>query len=721
MGNRDRNTRKRVLKGLQKTKFYCQICERQCLDENGFKCHIQSESHIRKLGTKMSDAGHNSKRLVDEYSEEFLKSFLGLLRRMHGEKMVGANKFYQEYIQDKDHVHMNSTRWNNLTSLVMYLGESGKCKVKVTDEELDDSDLEKFSIAYRDEKGDSIGKRKEREKQQLIKNDKEVSDNLLRDQIERGKKRRIERTESKDEEQKTPNKKKQQQQEQQLQASGSAFVSRSRSDPSPRPSTRLPSIASIFSTKKASNSAEAKSAEANSADNTVCAVPSSSTPKTTSLGSITLPSIDHLTSSPSYARSHSYPSLPLPSSTPRTESSEDLSSKSFIPVTPVSRNILLPPSHYGSTAAFAYAPQSSTPISYGTLPAPPIFMMPVQPLSFVYRRSDKTSPSTPARSAGSNGASTSWLAATPLKTPMKRKRTPSKAEKKYAFISHNQTTFLSCEPSIDNARLARRKRRRTSPTELAVLLAEFKKGSTPNRARRNEIASKVDMTEKAVQIWFQNRRQALRKSKIIKTVVVEVPKKDELDENILNNGSYEGSVDDGNVTMSDSARTSPEASPVKSEPSNSSFSISADTSSSSVVVPPPKVTFTSLETRTATSRDGKLPPTGLFVTPSKLKSDTNKRNVLTSPSVSHNENHKHNPLTFRFRTTDFMMMNPSQPGGRRQKPTMKLKLSKSNSNSRIALQDKTNIANNRTRQTLQTAKPARSPVASSNSQTASTN
>ncbi|CAI5760210.1 unnamed protein product [Candida verbasci] len=84
-------------------------------------------------------------------------------------------------------------------------------------------------------------------------------------------------------------------------------------------------------------------------------------------------------------------------------------------------------------------------------------------------------------------------------------------DKAYAFISHSPATFPSQEPSIDNAPLARRKRRRTSIQELNILNKEFKLGTTPNKMRRFEIAKKVSMTEKAVQIWFQNKRQSLRK------------------------------------------------------------------------------------------------------------------------------------------------------------------------------------------------------------------
>lgn len=88
---------------------------------------------------------------------------------------------------------------------------------------------------------------------------------------------------------------------------------------------------------------------------------------------------------------------------------------------------------------------------------------------------------------------------------------PLVEKRSYAFISHSPSTFPLQEPSIDNAQLARRKRRRTSPLELSILQAEFEKGQTPNRTRRLDIAKRVNMTEKAIQIWFQNRRQTLRR------------------------------------------------------------------------------------------------------------------------------------------------------------------------------------------------------------------
>lgn len=115
---------------------------------------------------------------------------------------------------------------------------------------------------------------------------------------------------------------------------------------------------------------------------------------------------------------------------------------------------------------------------------------------------------------------------TSVDEPVIKKRKSSATSpqhKAFAFISHSPATYPSQEPSIDNAPLARRKRRRTSPNELAILNSEFEIGSTPNKARRIEIAKKVNMTEKAVQIWFQNKRQSLRKQSNVEKEVTELP------------------------------------------------------------------------------------------------------------------------------------------------------------------------------------------------------
>jgi DNA/RNA-binding protein KIN17 len=50
-----------------------------------------------------------------------------------GTKRIRANQVYQEYIADKSHLHMNSTRWVTLTEFVKHLGRSGIAKVDETE------------------------------------------------------------------------------------------------------------------------------------------------------------------------------------------------------------------------------------------------------------------------------------------------------------------------------------------------------------------------------------------------------------------------------------------------------------------------------------------------------------------------------------------------------------------------------------------------------------
>lgn len=115
-------------RGLQKLKWYCQVCEKQCRDENGFKCHNESPSHIRKL----KEAKEGGRPGILEYSRQFKHDFVYLLRVSHGEKPIEANKFYNEYIQNKEHIHMTATRWSSLTAFVWHLAREGVCKAEET-------------------------------------------------------------------------------------------------------------------------------------------------------------------------------------------------------------------------------------------------------------------------------------------------------------------------------------------------------------------------------------------------------------------------------------------------------------------------------------------------------------------------------------------------------------------------------------------------------------
>ena len=141
-------------KGLQRLRWYCQVCQKQCRDENGFKMHVASESHLRQ----MIVVGENAGRHIADFSAQFQSEFVTLLSRRcvfctahlircirvsddgiiffkrFGTKRIKANNVYQEFIQDKHHLHMNATCWVTLTEFIKYLGHAGIAHVDETDE-----------------------------------------------------------------------------------------------------------------------------------------------------------------------------------------------------------------------------------------------------------------------------------------------------------------------------------------------------------------------------------------------------------------------------------------------------------------------------------------------------------------------------------------------------------------------------------------------------------
>ncbi|XP_061369552.1 KIN17-like protein [Gastrolobium bilobum] len=161
-------------KGLQKLRWYCQMCQEQCRDENGFKCHCMSEGHQ----CQMQVLGQNPNQIIEGYSEEFESAFLEHVKRSHRFSRVAATVAYNEYINDRDHLHMNSTQWARLTEFVKYLGRTGQCKVEETPKG--------WFITYIDRDSETLFK--ERMKNKRIKADmvdEEKQENEIMKQIEK--------------------------------------------------------------------------------------------------------------------------------------------------------------------------------------------------------------------------------------------------------------------------------------------------------------------------------------------------------------------------------------------------------------------------------------------------------------------------------------------------------------------------------------------------------
>ncbi|CAF1354824.1 unnamed protein product, partial [Adineta ricciae] len=171
-------------KGLQKLRWYCQSCQKQCRDENGFKCHIQSESHQRQLLL----VGENSGKYVANYSHEFHSGFFSTLRRSFGTKRVLANTVYCEYIKDRDHIHMNATRWVALAGYVRWLGSQGLCEIEQTERG--------WYVTLIDKDPDSVRREMDSEKKQKMDlDDEQRRQKLIAEQIKRDQERGIQQPE----------------------------------------------------------------------------------------------------------------------------------------------------------------------------------------------------------------------------------------------------------------------------------------------------------------------------------------------------------------------------------------------------------------------------------------------------------------------------------------------------------------------------------------------
>ncbi|XP_015761847.1 PREDICTED: DNA/RNA-binding protein KIN17-like [Acropora digitifera] len=172
-------------KGLQKLRWYCQMCQKQCRDENGFKCHTMSESHQRQLLLLAEDVD----KYMDSFSREFQDAFLKLLKRQFGTRRVRANQVYQDYISDRHHTHMNATQWETLTDFVKWLGKEGHCKVDQTEKG--------WFLQYIDRDPETIERQKAAEaKEKLELDDDERQAKLLERQIERERARKVDEQEA---------------------------------------------------------------------------------------------------------------------------------------------------------------------------------------------------------------------------------------------------------------------------------------------------------------------------------------------------------------------------------------------------------------------------------------------------------------------------------------------------------------------------------------------
>eukprot|EP00961_Rhodomonas_salina_P020791 279756-Rhodomonas_salina.1 len=145
------DTDRTSLLGLTKLRWYCQLCEKPCRDENGYKCHVSSESHLRQVAHPRPTPPtplrfcHMSTSSCDSIAKQHTTSSVPdtahhiRLRKaaMHGMGAIlltTAVCARTEVISERHHIHLNATKWLTLTEFVAYLGKEGLAEVDVDEE-----------------------------------------------------------------------------------------------------------------------------------------------------------------------------------------------------------------------------------------------------------------------------------------------------------------------------------------------------------------------------------------------------------------------------------------------------------------------------------------------------------------------------------------------------------------------------------------------------------
>ena len=115
--------------GLGKLKWFCDVCKFQARSAEAFKAHTQSEHHR----LMMSQFRQDQNSIIQSNSEEFKRQFLNILKRKYANREVLANIVYVQVISDKNHQHMNSTRWESVRGFCSEMAQKGIIEMRMTE------------------------------------------------------------------------------------------------------------------------------------------------------------------------------------------------------------------------------------------------------------------------------------------------------------------------------------------------------------------------------------------------------------------------------------------------------------------------------------------------------------------------------------------------------------------------------------------------------------
>jgi len=198
-----------------------------------------------------------------------------------------------------------------------------------------------------------------------------------------------------------------------------------------------------------------------------------------------------------------------------------------------------PPVTTTSSSASPYLPTTSSqpgynfedrshPFTTSALPnlrLPPIYL-PEPPSATVYHTTSSThiTTTTTLATSGSSGriqpqtgppSALSRVSRINLTTPTMQQQSPQPV--RYLPQKNSQRSFIMmpatayCTGLGGVGGIAKKPRKKVTPSQLAILEEAFDEGMIPDLDTRNKLASQLGFSERRVRVWFQNRRAKLKK------------------------------------------------------------------------------------------------------------------------------------------------------------------------------------------------------------------
>ena len=111
-----------------KIRYYCGLCQIACKDENGYKCHLETEGHLlRELAAGESLRTFNESGKDTEFKNAFIE---WIVKRHYGQTVLAHDIYRDIYPLDRGHNIIKETCWGTLGVFIAQLRKEGRIEAQ---------------------------------------------------------------------------------------------------------------------------------------------------------------------------------------------------------------------------------------------------------------------------------------------------------------------------------------------------------------------------------------------------------------------------------------------------------------------------------------------------------------------------------------------------------------------------------------------------------------